>query len=115
MSATRPLQNTLNDVIGVGSDSRKVDGCSVSLVAALRLSRTMGTSGSIGSNGQQPDGRCTSIEGALGELGCVRFAVLMYRSAWVSHLGSTTDPKLSSVAVYSIDFKLAILKVEKIT
>ncbi len=48
MSATTPLQNTLNDVIGVWSDSRKVVGCSVSLVAAPCLAYTMGTGGSNG-------------------------------------------------------------------
>jgi len=36
--------------------------------------------------------------------------------ASLADLGSTTDPKLSSVAVYSINFKLAtILKVENTT
>ena len=44
-SATRPLQNSLNDVIRVWSESRKAVGCSVSL-GLLRLTSDRRTGGS---------------------------------------------------------------------
>ncbi len=76
MSAIRPLQNSLDDVIGVWSESRKVVSCS----ACLELLHPVGSESDVvlvapTVNGF--DGRCMSIESAPGGLDAVSVGAVL--------------------------------------
>jgi hypothetical protein len=90
MSVIKPLQNSLNDVIGVWSESREAVSCPVCLELP-RLTSTRLMSGGVNINGF--DGRCTSSEALRGDWTlCV--LVLCYCHVRGSRGLPTTDPTL---------------------